>query len=94
MAIMNLIPLFLFAGRNNVLIYWTGISFDTYNLFHRWLGRIVIGEGVAHMTVYLIRKVEAGGWQAYIHSLKTTRMILSGTIVSIFKKVYEVLLIL
>lgn len=31
-----------------------GISFDTFNLIHRWFGRIVMLEAVAHVLSYII----------------------------------------
>jgi hypothetical protein len=83
MAIWNMLPLFVMAGRNNPLLYFTGITFDTYNLVHRWIGRIVCLEGMAHMTVYLIKKIGNQGWEGYMKSLKTSRFIMTGTVVSI-----------
>lgn len=81
MAITNMVPLFIFAGRNNPLIWWTGVSFDTYNLYHRWLGRVVCLEGIAHFLVYIIRKVEQGGWKLYGEALHKIPFIRYGTIV-------------
>jgi hypothetical protein len=60
MAIINMIPLFLLAGRNNPLIVLTGITFDTYNLIHRWLGRIVVSTAVVHGTCWMVNKVNKG----------------------------------
>ena len=57
MAVMNMIPLFLLAGRNNPVIKLTGIPFDTMNLIHRWLGRIVVLEAIAHATCWISNKV-------------------------------------
>jgi hypothetical protein len=57
MAVMNMIPLFLLAGRNNPIIKLTGISFDTMNLVHRWLGRIVVLEAIAHTVAWISNKV-------------------------------------
>lgn len=54
LAVANLIPLVLTAGRNNPLIPLLRISFDTFNLFHRWLGRIVVTECVAHTAAVLV----------------------------------------
>ena len=48
-AVVNMIPLFLMAGRNNPLGRILGVSFDTWNLLHRWLGRIVVLEALAHV---------------------------------------------
>ncbi|KAK0722876.1 ferric reductase like transmembrane component-domain-containing protein [Lasiosphaeria miniovina] len=64
LAIVNMIPLFLMAGRNNPLINLIGISFDTFNLLHRWLGRIVMLESVAHTLAYLVSNAANGGWNA------------------------------
>ncbi|KAK7417413.1 hypothetical protein QQZ08_011632 [Neonectria magnoliae] len=60
LAVMNMIPLFLLAGRNNPLINLLGISFDTYNLIHRWFGRIVVLESLVHMLAHYAK----GGWSA------------------------------
>ena len=35
-----------------------GISFDTYNLMHRWLGRIVVLEAVVHTLAHYAK----GNW--------------------------------
>ena len=41
------------ASRNNPLIKWLGISFDTFNLLHRWFGRIVAMEAVCHTLAFM-----------------------------------------
>lgn len=71
LAVINMVPLFILAGRNNPLIALLGISFDTFNLIHRWLGRIVVLESIAHTVAWMIAKVQApptdprgGGWGA------------------------------
>ena len=53
LALMNMMPLVLIAGRNNPLISWTRIQFDTWNLIHRWLGRIVTALAIAHSVCEL-----------------------------------------
>lgn len=62
LSVINMIPLFLMAGRNNPLITLLGISFDTFNLLHRWLGRIVILEALAHTLAFLISAASGSGW--------------------------------
>lgn len=57
MSVVNMIPLFLLAGRNNPFITFCGISFDTFNLLHRWIGRISVLEAVAHTAAWMINKV-------------------------------------
>lgn len=60
MATVNLIPLVLMAGRNNPLITLLHVPFDTWNLLHRWLGRIVVLEALAHTFAWVIPKVHEG----------------------------------
>lgn len=57
LSVVNMVPLFIFAGRNNPLIPLMGISFDTYNLIHRWLGRIVVVQAFLHSICWIIAKV-------------------------------------
>jgi hypothetical protein len=59
LAVTNLIPLFIMAGRNNPLIKMLGISFDTFNLMHRFFGRIVVLEILCHTFAWVISKVES-----------------------------------
>lgn len=64
LAVINMIPLFLLAGRNNPLIPLLGLSFDSYNLLHRWFGRIVALEALAHTISHLWRSAAKGSWAA------------------------------
>lgn len=54
MAVLNMIPLFVFAGRNNPLIRLCGISFGAFNTFHRFCGRLVVIEALAHGLSWII----------------------------------------
>jgi Ferric reductase like transmembrane component len=80
-ATTNLIPLFILSGRNNPFIKWTNISFDTYNLLHRWIGRVVALEILVHVAAYTISKVEDSSWAAVWAGLSHT-FIYGGFIVS------------
>lgn len=60
LAVVNLIPLVLMAARNNPLISLLNISFDNFNLMHRWFGRIVVVEAVVHMLAWGIFKAQTG----------------------------------
>ena len=82
MSVINMIPLFLLAGRNNPFIKLTGISFDTMNLIHRWFGRIVVLEAVTHTGAYMANKIHTGGWIALKKSITTSPFIMWGFIVS------------
>lgn len=80
MAVMNMIPLFLLAGRNNPIIKLTGISFDTMNLIHRWFGRIVVLEALAHTICWIANKVHTKGWSAVQASITGSQFIMTGFI--------------
>ena len=64
LAALNLIPTVLFALRNNPLIWILQISYDTFNLFHRWLARLTILLALAHAFAWFCGTLSAGGWEA------------------------------
>lgn len=78
LAVMNMLPLFLLAGRNNPFIALCGISFDTFNLIHRWIGRIVVFEAITHTAAYLATKIPQVGWAGFAETLQKSDFILSG----------------
>ncbi|CAF9932805.1 MAG: hypothetical protein GOMPHAMPRED_006666 [Gomphillus americanus] len=61
-AVVNMIPLVLLAGRNNPLIPLLNIPYGSFNMVHRWLGRIVAAESVVHTSCFIASKVYTGGW--------------------------------
>ncbi|PNS20126.1 Ferric reductase transmembrane component 1 [Sphaceloma murrayae] len=80
LSFVNMIPLFLFAGRNNFLIKLLDVSFDSYNMMHRWLGRIAVLHAIAHTVAYCTNKVEATGWKSLAASMANSMTIKTGTI--------------
>ncbi|EZF32449.1 hypothetical protein H101_03958 [Trichophyton interdigitale H6] len=83
MATVNLIPLVLMAGRNNPLIKLLDVSFDTWNLLHRWLGRIVVLESLAHTICWMVGKVHTDGWADLRESLGSSNLILTGIVATV-----------
>lgn len=61
LATVNLIPLVVLAGRNNPAIPLLKVSFDTYNLFHRWIGRTVAVETTLHIAAWYVNYISAQG---------------------------------
>ncbi|RMZ70102.1 ferric reductase [Pyrenophora seminiperda CCB06] len=53
LAALNLVFTVLFALRNNPFIHLLQVSYDTFNLFHRWIARLVILESTAHVSAFL-----------------------------------------
>ena len=96
LAIFNMIPLIVLAGRNNPLITWLGIPFDIFNLLHRWLGRIVVGHAIVHSTVELIsmnimaKPLHMTGTALFVTSLGEEAFILWGFIVSLFHSSFTI----
>jgi predicted ferric reductase len=79
LAVVNMVPLFVLAGRNNPLIPLLGISFDTYNLIHRWLGRIVALEAITHTLAHWAK----GGWGPAIERTFKSESFLWGFIATV-----------
>jgi predicted ferric reductase len=48
------------AGRNNPLISLLNVPFDSFNMMHRWLGRLAVLEAIAHTLCWMINKVDTG----------------------------------
>lgn len=42
----------LFAGRNNFWLWLTGWPLDTFNIFHRWTGRVAVFHVMVHSIAY------------------------------------------
>ena len=80
LAVANMIPLVLLAGRNNPAIHLLKVSFDTFNLLHRWMGRIVVIEAVAHTIAWGANSVHAKGMHATMDSLGGDTFLLTGLI--------------
>ena len=93
LAVVNMMPLVTMAGRNNPLIGGLNISYNTFNLMHRWFGRIVAALAVTHGVVEIIsiafnsNQAHTSGWQMFSGILKETRFITFGFVVSHAQKI-------
>ncbi|KAN0079501.1 Ferric reductase like transmembrane component domain containing protein [Elaphomyces granulatus] len=72
LAVLNMVPLFILAGRNNPLISLLHVSFDTYNLFHRWLGRMVVIESIVHTLAWAIDAAHEQNFADAMERVRTT----------------------
>ncbi|KAI1391936.1 ferric reductase like transmembrane component-domain-containing protein [Hypoxylon trugodes] len=78
LSLVNMVPLIIMAGRNNPLIVMLGVSFDTYNLLHRWMGRMVIIEAVIHTIAWACVEVAADGFSGMNFKLLHDSFLASG----------------
>lgn len=53
LSFANLPLVFLFAGRNNVLLWLTNWSHSTFLLLHRWIAAIATLQAILHSIMYL-----------------------------------------
>ncbi|KAL1405731.1 hypothetical protein Q8F55_007401 [Vanrija albida] len=52
MAFYNLPLLWILAGRNDILIWVTGWTYQSCNIFHRWAARVAIVQAIVHSAAY------------------------------------------
>ncbi|KAI4117773.1 MAG: hypothetical protein LQ345_002058 [Seirophora villosa] len=78
LAVINMLALVLFAARNNPLIPILAISFDTFNLFHRWIGRIVVLESLVHMITWFVNNERAIGYDGIMEVVKADPFVQCG----------------
>lgn len=64
MAMGNVVAVFLFAGRNNILLYITDWSHSTYLLLHRWFGYWAIFHTIVHSFMELGYYILEDGYEA------------------------------
>ena len=74
-------PLFLIAERNNPLIKLLKLPFDTFNLFHRWLGRIIFFEVFTHTIAHLAAGAYSSSWGASFQATLSADYLVYGFIV-------------
>ncbi|KJZ75276.1 hypothetical protein HIM_05202 [Hirsutella minnesotensis 3608] len=82
LAVTNTIPLVLFAGRNNPLIPWLKISFDTYNLLHRWIGRVIVIQSIIHTASWAVSQAASLRWDHILIDLTEPFMTWGGIAVA------------
>ncbi|KAI4224982.1 MAG: hypothetical protein L6R36_004251 [Xanthoria steineri] len=83
LSVINMIPLVVLAGRNNPLISLLSISFDNFNLVHRWFGRIVVLQALAHSVAEVINVVEQGKWKTMRYLFQNNQMYWTGLVATV-----------
>ena len=78
LAVINMLALVLFAARNNPLIPILAVSFDTFNLFHRWIGRVIVLESIVHISAWFVNNHNAIGYDGIMKVLMTDAFVQFG----------------
>ncbi|KAF2725974.1 hypothetical protein K431DRAFT_238308 [Polychaeton citri CBS 116435] len=103
LAIGNLPILWLFATRNNPLLWATGWSFAAYTRLHRWVARITTFEIIIHAVGYSVLESRRGRykeawaeqyWYCGVIALIMMSFLLISSVYIIRKKFYDLFLTL
>ncbi|KAK9237784.1 ferric reductase NAD binding domain-containing protein [Lipomyces kononenkoae] len=66
----TMIPLlFLFGGRNNIMTAVTAWSHETFKLFHRWIGRMMLVQSIVHGAGFTSYYFMIGGFDDYYFNM-------------------------
>ncbi|KAF2434880.1 hypothetical protein EJ08DRAFT_685771 [Tothia fuscella] len=102
LSLANIPLLFLYSGRNNILLRITNWSHATFLMLHRWLAYITTFEATLHSVLYLHVAVQQGRhteWSSmpawYCGSIGTIAicLILPFSFVAIRRRAYELFLL-
>ena len=59
-SVANLIPIMIMGSPANPLIPWLDVSYDSFNMMHRWFGRFSVLQAIAHTVCWMIATVQKG----------------------------------
>ncbi|KAL8912566.1 MAG: hypothetical protein Q9171_002430 [Xanthocarpia ochracea] len=98
LSFANIPLLFLYAGRNNVLLWLTNWSHGTFLLLHRWVAWIATLQAVLHSAIYLeiylhngthASEAKLAYWVWGIVATLCMSILLPSSILPVRKNVYE-----
>jgi len=102
LALANFPLIFLFAGRNNLLLYLTNWSHTTFLILHRWVSYIATAEAIAHAIIYLWTAVSQGkhsvwvkvpAWYTGVVGICSLSLLIILSIGFIRRRIYEIFLL-
>jgi NAD(P)H-flavin reductase len=67
MAVSQLPFIFLFGGRNNILIPLTGWDYSTFNVYHKLASRTMVALALVHTFAYIVSSLIRGGYDDLAH---------------------------
>ncbi|WVQ99803.1 hypothetical protein IAU59_006945 [Kwoniella sp. CBS 9459] len=101
MCFYNMPLLWALAGRNDVILWLTGWSYSTANIFHRWVARLVTLQGFVHSILWAVMKrsdwknrfLHRMYWTTGIFALITMSFMIVLSVRPLRERSYEVFLI-
>ena len=102
LSFANIPLIFLYAGRNSVLLWLTDWSHTTFILLHQWIAYIATLQAILHSVVYLQKYVanrqyssesKLPYWYWGVIATLTMSIALPASIMPIRKKMYEAFLL-
>ncbi|KAG5645748.1 hypothetical protein DXG03_005285 [Asterophora parasitica] len=104
MSFWNLPLLWALGGRNDVLIWLTGWSYQSCNIFHRWVSTVATTQAIVHSAAYTWYVVATGTgvaanfadmyWATGVFATVTMSLMIPLAIRPIREKLYELFLLL
>lgn len=101
MSFYNMTLLWLLAGRNDVLLWLTGWSYPSLNLFHRWTARVATVQGFVHSAAYIYLKwgkfwvrMNKRHWWSGSCAMLVMAALIPLSILPLRRRAYEVFLVL
>lgn len=103
MAVSQIPFIFLFAGRNNILLWLTGWSYQTFNAYHKWTSRVMWALAVVHGVTYTVTSVRSGDlseeyaetyWRWGVVAVTSGSLILFLGVHNFRKVAYEIFLVI
>ena len=58
--------IFLFAGRNNILLWLTNWSHSTFLVLHRWIARVFALQAILHSLLAVVLYIEDGNYDGEV----------------------------
>ncbi|KAL0936040.1 ferric-chelate reductase [Colletotrichum truncatum] len=101
LSFANLPLVFLYAGRNNLLLWLTDWSHSTFLLIHRWIAAIATLQAILHSLIYLDVYVKNGThaseskepyWYWGVIATVSLSVLFPASVIPIRRKLYELFL--
>ncbi|ORY28146.1 ferric reductase like transmembrane component-domain-containing protein [Naematelia encephala] len=101
LSFYNLPLLWVLAGRNDIILWVTGWSYTSANLFHRWVARMTVVEAIIHSAAwtwiereYLAEEFAEQYWATGVFATVCMCLLLPFSILPLRQRWYEIFLLI